>query len=377
MASCRAAVGVLAVLACVLPALVARTSFAQNQDSGTIEGHVYGADTNGPIRIGNVLLKVVPSGKESRAEPNASWGAAMASVFGGAARATLHLDGSFAFSQVRPGRYLLYASAPGYVSPFDSPENSSQSAEQAVAANPVLVQLGPNQTVRANFELQRGAVVEGQVLFDDGSPLALVMVRALKKRADGKWTVVQPAGMLSFTDDRGHYRVSGLAAGKYLIEADLSIAPDMVMDKSVMAESRFEITTRAVYSGSVFDEKAATPFKLTRGEERAGEDLTFRASALHTVSGVVAAQPDGHPVSDAKVQIDAADGGVVETVHVLDASGAFRFEFVPEGQYTLKVSGARDADERGRTIREYSPAQQPLDVESDTAGLVIPVSPKK
>jgi hypothetical protein len=280
------------------------------------------------------------------------------------------------FPQVRPGRYLLYASAPGYVSPFDSPESSSRSGGQPVAANPVLVQLGPDQTVRANFELQRGADVEGQVLFDDGNPLASVMVKALKKGADGKWTEVK-AGRLSLTDDRGHYRISGLAAGEYLIEADMSIAPDLVMDKNVMAESRFEITKRAVYSGSVFDEKSATPFKLTRGEERTGEDLTFRASALHTVSGVVVAQPDAHPVPDAKVGIDAADGGVVEAVHVLDASGTFRFEYVPEGQYTLKVSGARDVDAQDRTIREYGPAQQGLDVENDTTGLVIVVPPKK
>src|SRR5690242_3845568 len=159
--------------------------------------------------------------------------------------------------------------------------------------------------------------------------------------------------------------------------ADMSIAPDLVTDKSVMAESRFEITTRAVYSGSVFDEKSATPFKLTRGEERTGEDLTFRASALHTVSGFVVAQPDGHPVSEGKVEVDSADGGVVETVHVLDASGTFRFEYVPEGQYTVKVSGARDVDAQDRTTREYGPAQQPLDVGNDTTGLVIMVPPKK
>lgn len=367
MALCRAILCSCVSLACVLPAIVARTSFAQ--DTGTIEGHVYAADTNAPLRIGNVELKVASPAKESRV----GWGA----VCGCAATATLRLDGSFVFPQVRPGRYLLYASSAGYVSPFDSPESSSQSGGQPVAANPVLVQVGPNQTVRANFELQRGAAVEGQVLFDDGSPVASVMVKILRKRAGGKWTEVQPAGMPSFTDDRGHYRISGLAAGEYLIKADMSIAPDMVTDKSVMAESRFEITTRAVYSGSVFDEKSATPFKVTRGEERTGEDLTFRAAALHTVSGVVVAQPDGHPLPDAKIEMDAADGGVVETVHVLDASGAFRFEYVPEGQYTMKVSAARDVDERGRTIREYGPAQQPLDLENDAAGLVIAVPPKK
>ena len=373
MASCRAAIGVLASAACVLLGFATPASLAHAQDTGTIAGHVYGADTNGPIRIGNVLLKVAPSGKESRAKANAGW---MANVFGGAARATLRLDGSFVFSHVRPGQYLLYASAPGYVNPFDSPESSSQSGGQPVAANPVLVQLGPNQTIQANFELQRGAAVEGQVLFDDGSPLASVIVRALKKSADGKWTEVQ-AGRISFTDDRGHYRVSGLAAGEYLIEADMSIAPDLVMNKNVMAESRFEITTRAVYSGSVFDEKDGTPFKLTGGEERTGEDLTFRASALYTVSGVVAAQPDGHPVPHAKVQIDAADGRVVETVHVLDGNGTFRFEFVPEGHYVLRVSAARDVDAGGRTTREYGPAQQPLDLENDTTGLVITVPAAK
>lgn len=361
MALCRVVASVLVSTACCLSA-----SFAQN--TGTIEGHVYGADTNEPLRIGSVQLKITPPVKES----GVGWGA----VCGCAATATLRLDGSFVFPQVRPGRYLVYASAPGYLSPFDSPESSSQGGGKPVSVNPISVELGPDQTVRANFELQRGAAVEGRVLFDDGSPVASAMVHALKKGKDGKWAEVQ-AGRLSLTDDRGRYRISGLAAGEYLIKADLSIAPDLVADTSVMAASRFEITTRAVYSGGVFDEKAATPFKLTRGEERTGEDLTFRASALHTVSGIVVTQPDGDPVADAKVEIDAADGVVVETVHVLDASGTFRFEYVPEGQYTLKVSGARDVDAKGRTEREYGSAEQPLDVENDMTGLVIAVAPKK
>jgi hypothetical protein len=88
-------------------------------------------------------------------------------------------------------------------------------------------------------------------------------------------------------------------------------------------------------------------------------------------------RPDAYPVPDARVEIDAADGRVVEAVHVLDASGTFRFEYVPEGQYTLKVSGARDVDAQDRTIREYGSAQQPLDTENDTTGLVIAVPPLK
>jgi hypothetical protein len=78
MVLCRAILCVCVPLACVTPAIVARTSFAQ--DTGMIEGHVYGADTNGPLRVGNVLLKIAPAGKESRVEANFS---GMAKVFGG------------------------------------------------------------------------------------------------------------------------------------------------------------------------------------------------------------------------------------------------------------------------------------------------------
>ncbi|MFZ0661100.1 MAG: carboxypeptidase regulatory-like domain-containing protein [Acidobacteriaceae bacterium] len=378
MALRRAVFGISLSLACTLPAVVARTSSAQ--DTGTIVGHVYGADTNAPIRIGNVLLRIAPVGKRAHGD-KAGGENGQAS----AAQADLYLDGSFSFAHVKPGRYSLYASAPGYLSAFNgegtgaasSTGDAGQSTDRTTAANPVMVELGPNQTVRVDFELERGAAVEGQVLFDDGSPVAAILVKALKKASDGKWKEVQVGpgtGIFGpVTDDRGHYRISGLGAGEYLIEADVGMAPDNVMDTSVMEETRFSYMTRAVYSGNVFERKDATPFKLTRGEELAGEDLTFRASALHRVSGVVVAREDGHPIPDAKVEIDAADGGVVEAVHVLDASGTFQFEFVPEGRYTLKVSGARDVNAEGKTEREYGIAQQPLILENDTTGLVIAV----
>lgn len=68
MASCRAAVAVLVSAACVLLGFPAPAAVALAQNTGTIEGHVYAADTNGPIRIGNVLLKLDRAGDQRCAE---------------------------------------------------------------------------------------------------------------------------------------------------------------------------------------------------------------------------------------------------------------------------------------------------------------------
>ena len=69
----------------------------------------------------------------------------------------------------------------------------------------------------------------------------------------------------------------------------------------------------------------------------------------------------------------------------------FHFDFVPEGEYTLAVSDARDVRReevntpsggmpflhtKDTTIREYGNTNQPLVVQSEVTGLAVLVSPK-
>lgn len=373
----RAVVWVSVLSACLSPAVLPHGASAQA--TGTIQGHVYGSDTNEPIRAAHLVLKSAKNGEEP---PLGQPGEATGEV----AMGNSHLDGSFSFSHLQPGRYFIYATAPGYLEPSHREQVKQQASpakqerDQSVALNPVEADVVANQTVQVNFQLERGAAVEGRVLFDDGSPMAGAQVTALKMDSTGKWKELprwQDQIAPDFTNDLGYYRIAGLPAGKYLVEADLRLDANHVFKTNLMDASRTSLSFFSIYSGSSFEEKDATPFKLTRGEDRTGEDLTFRASALHRVSGVVVAQEDGHPIPDAKVEIDTADGQAVDSTEVLDASGAFQFEFVPEGHYTIKVSGARDVDSHGETVRRYGGAQQPLILENDTTGLSISVPPLK
>lgn len=313
------------------------------QETGTIQGHVYGADTNAPIRAAALILKIAQPGKALNAGDVTDFSAVVAV-------GSSHLDGSFSFIRLKPGRYYLMASALGYLTPVPEEETKAvtpdvsltKKNDPATSRNPLLIDLGPAQTVQADFQLERGASIEGRILYDDGSPMTSTVVKALRKALDGSWKEFFNGIGLTTTDDLGRYRIAGLQPGEYVVGADAMITTDSVFKADQMEPERSSMTHFHVYSGNVFDEKDATSFKLTRGEERYGEDLIFRASALHNVAGIVVAQQDGHPLPDAHVELDAAtDGRAVDSVNVLNSSGVFRLEFVPEGRYTLKGTGGK------------------------------------
>ena len=69
------------------------------------------------------------------------------------------------------------------------------------------------------IRVPRGAVISGVVLDTNSQPLASATVRALRYAMEnGERTLVSPHENVT-TDDRGEYRIFGLAAGEYVIAA--------------------------------------------------------------------------------------------------------------------------------------------------------------
>lgn len=135
---------------------------------------------------------------------------------------------------------------------------------------------------------------------------------------------------------------------------------------------------------------------MTKGESRGDEDILIPLSKLHSVSGTVVASRDGRPLP-----------GVVELLYSDDkqrlasaganAEGEFRFAFVPEGQFILKVMArdpqtmpAESGDEAAEQVAQdpeylqgfstgkhvYGELEQPVDVHDDIDGLVLSVPEK-
>src|SRR5579862_6486613 len=119
--------------------------------------------------------------------------------------------GHFSIARIIPGRYALSVDREGYVTQSYAEANSQGSgAILSLAAGQQLTDL--------IFRLRKTAVISGQVLDEDGEPMAQVAVEVLQKhKANGNVTF-DPVQAGS-TDDQGNYRIFGLPPGHYVIRA--------------------------------------------------------------------------------------------------------------------------------------------------------------
>jgi hypothetical protein len=143
-----------------------------------------------------------------------------------------------------------------------------------------------------------------------------------------------------------------------------------------------------IYSGDTPHIGDAVTVKLGAGEEHSGADITIPLSKFHSISGVVTAAGDGHPINSGHLSIeDPRDKEAVVDAE-LGSDGTFHLEGVPEGTYTLYVRSPRDQQfqevsvgnrqtiTNEKTLHLYSDLEQTLKVEGDIPSLVLTVTEK-
>jgi hypothetical protein len=299
-------------MAALLVTLVALPR-AQSSAARTVEGRVVADDTGDPI-------------------PNAKVGFATAS----ATRATLTAaDGRFAID-APPGVARLTIVKAGY------------------ARGEIVLQSG---RATNDVRLARTAVIVGRVVDSRGDPAPNVAVRA-EARAPGGETYSSVATGL--TDDRGEFRLSGLAAGRVIVSAQPIASPARVYFPGVEAPADAEF----------LDVKA--------GDEIDRIDLSLPASYESPTfldGGVLVGPPPipllpltaGEPGTVVRGRVVSATGGVVAGATVRlspqgrregastlsDRDGLFAFADVPPGVFligTSKTGFSSDTVPRGRTI---------------------------
>jgi hypothetical protein len=233
-------------------------------------------------------------------------------------------NGEFEADRLDPAPYIIQVTAPGY--------------QPAQPVNPVAPEyhfVGETVTVT----MRKGGVITGKVTSATGEPVVGVPVSA----ASLAGPVQAPAGM-SFnlssgqlsqqqTDDRGVYRLYGLAPGKYVVSAGTG--------GFALSPTPFLGRTPAFYPAAA-TRGTATPILVHSGEEISGIDIQYRAERGHSISGKVAGLPQGDPMNAVKgmtmVLLKRVNSDeVISMTVVMPMAGmdSYALNGVPNGEYEV------------------------------------------
>jgi len=388
---------------CLLIATLSATGWTQplqqtveSQGFGSVVGHVYCADTNAPARFARVTIELAEDFKrvDLDAKPLATPGHIPSSTM-----METRPDGSFAIEYVIPGTYYILVELAGYLSPlteFASEEitDATELDEKRIRTALQQVTVVRGQATRMDFRLERGAAISGRVLYDDGGLVADAPVNVLRKEKNGSWKAFSDIALSRFhgqpvTDDRGHYRIAPLTPGEYLVFIDLELF-SVSTTGVILGTSYFRGESKRamhIYFGDTARRSIAKTIKVGKGEDRSDADITVPISKLYTISGIVAAEKDGHSVNAGSIfLLDAVDKSTLVESSINMSDGRFAMTFVPEGDYILKISSVADSilkteySRDGRLmsshlepVHTYADTEQPLKVSGDTSGIVIKV----
>ena len=354
----RAALGIAAIFASAIAAYAQPVRDARRAtESGTavVSGIVTGAtDPAVPLRRARVTL--------SNAELNV--------------HRTIVTDetGTFSFAGIPAGRFGLAATKEGFV------ELAYGARQPGRPGTSVVVTEGAHVSGLA-IRLPRGAVITGVVIDPVGQPMPGVQVSAMQHAyVNGERRLIQRGS--SHSDDRGVYRIFGLRAGQYLVQASLSRGMTMQtgdlllpsaadIDRVLQASATVPdagATPAAVDSIGVGKATAlapvyypggtsstqATPIDIAPGQERGGIDLQLRLVPSGRIEGTVSwAGGDLPPmVQVTMVPTGMDEGSPAEGFRFGRALGGGKFHFgsVSPGQYVVAARANEPGGKPGSAL---------------------------
>jgi len=343
--------------------------------SASVTGMVVFGDTQRPARFVQVDLQAIPSASASNNDRGGR------GFGGGGGFARTGLDGTFTISNVAPGDYWVLATAPGYVSErtlLQTGANAGATATDLMTQMPT-VHVSASGSGSVTLTLVRGAALSGRLQWEDGSPATGVDVVA--DPAVTPVALPSPLNSLraysttrAVTDDRGVFRLLGLASGDYVLEVQLHPTVQFGGGRGLANLIR-------VYAPGVFRKADAKPITIKAGDERDDLRMVLNLSQLHTVSGHVNSAAAGFNVLSGRVSLVDTTDATVQLSGPINANGDFLISYVPAGTYTLSAQGSTQAMTigfRGRGGNNtavgttFQPYTQTLSVgETDVTGMGI------
>jgi Carboxypeptidase regulatory-like domain len=280
--------------------------------TAVLRGYVLASDTGNPIR--RALVRATSQDGRS----------------GGMTQTDA--DGRFEIKELLGGRYTLMVTKAGYVSMSYGQRRPEQQGTVLEITDGTMVD-------KIAFSLPRGGVITGTVLDEFGDPVAGAQVNALRFRYVNGARRLAPSGGGS-TDDRGIFRVYGLAPGDYFVSAALRAPQQMMMGPTSVASSPVEGYAPTYYPGTP-NPAEATRITVRAAQETSNISLALIATRLSSISGRAVTSSNA-PVVQGMVMMMPADrlaGGMMMGMSntMTRADGTFQLLGVAPGTYNLSL----------------------------------------
>jgi len=245
---------------------------------------------------------------------------AIESAYDPYSKAVTDAEGIYRITNVSAGAYVITIAAPAYV-----PSNFGDRKS---------VVLTEDENVEGiNFSLVRGGVITGKVTHADGRPVIQHQIEIYTLAALDRRGPEQPPfpTMNGQTDDRGIYRVFGIAPGRYKVAAGRG-------NEGYAGFSPSQPNYKQVFHPDADDPAKATVIEVSEGSEAKDIDITLgRAVQTFSVSGRIINSETNGPVPNLRFSLQRLLGPRVEFVNTVAASNA-RGEFIVEGLIPGKYS---------------------------------------
>lgn len=322
---------VLAVAAAVvLASYAAAPVFAQAEASKGAPATVAGRVTDGKRGLAGVAVTLMLNSA-------APWSPASVS-------AKTDAEGRYRVSGLVPGRYQIVPVAPAHV------------AEGAEAERGRSLLLGAGETVEnVDFRLTRGGVITGRVTGADGKPLVGEFVRVTvensQRPAHG---YARPDRTELLTDDRGVYRVYGLAAGRYQVSVGSDGPPRGGRNTSTGGTQTFYQRT---YYDDTTDAAQAKLVEVTEGAETTDIDISVEKTTRQTyvAAGRIVFAENGQPAANVRVGYGPAGRGGRAAVMNFGGFGPSGSAVVADERGEFKLAGLASGRYVAFAVRDGSP----------------------
>jgi protocatechuate 3,4-dioxygenase beta subunit len=260
-------------------------------------------------------------------------------------------NGMFRFDAVPPGRYYLRAGEFRYQTvAFGAPTPDRY---------PAVLTLGGGE-IRQGIELRMRPLgaISGVVFDQDGDPLPRVNVQLMAPAwARGRKTWIYRNGAAS--NERGEFRLHGIAPGHYLIAASAQGAPALATHPQVtFGESEPDLIFGKVFYPNATRIQEARPMEVKPGADVRDLVLQMTTTPAAVVTGHVEL-PDGlNAPGRIQVSFVPEDEGVFRSTMNTVAGNQFVMPGLAPGHYTA-ITSVRGADEyRGLDEVDLQPGPQ-------------------